>query len=304
MPLHSGWPDITQCSKASSPTSPNCWRCQRAVPVGSYRGSHHGRGHRPHQRRVQRCRRGPGDRLRESPQGAGGDRPDPQLAALHRARGTRDGAPARAGYHRERALGRPPRGRHRRRWRLHRNPAAELWTTHQPMVSGGIRSDHPGGRPRRLRHRCRRSLRLLQRLLSRCSSPAITARPVRNAPSMGSPPSNSSTTSHARARGHVSSVHGALLDHPRRVPRTSLHGTSPRSWHDRRIPMLAVRLRLGDGRLRRRRRDRTQHDAVRGELRGPSRGGEGVKLEEQILITETGIERLSVYGYDERLLGA
>ena len=33
-------------------------------------------------------------------------------------------------------------------------------------------------------------------------------------------------------------------------------------------------------------------------------GGEGVKLEEQILITETGIERLSVYGYDERLLGA
>jgi len=33
-------------------------------------------------------------------------------------------------------------------------------------------------------------------------------------------------------------------------------------------------------------------------------GGEGVKLEEQILITETGIERLSVFGYDERLLGA
>ena len=33
-------------------------------------------------------------------------------------------------------------------------------------------------------------------------------------------------------------------------------------------------------------------------------GGEGVKLEEQILITDTGIERLSVYGYDEGLLGA
>ena len=32
-------------------------------------------------------------------------------------------------------------------------------------------------------------------------------------------------------------------------------------------------------------------------------GGEGVKLEEQILITDTGIERLSVYGYDEGLLG-
>jgi Xaa-Pro aminopeptidase len=34
---------------------------------------------------------------------------------------------------------------------------------------------------------------------------------------------------------------------------------------------------------------------------GHEDGGEGVKLEEQVLITETGIERLSVYGYDERL---
>ena len=31
--------------------------------------------------------------------------------------------------------------------------------------------------------------------------------------------------------------------------------------------------------------------------------GEGVKLEEQILITEHGVERLSVYGLDDRLLG-
>ncbi len=30
-------------------------------------------------------------------------------------------------------------------------------------------------------------------------------------------------------------------------------------------------------------------------------GGEGVKLEEQVLITETGLERLSTYGYDDRL---
>ena len=34
---------------------------------------------------------------------------------------------------------------------------------------------------------------------------------------------------------------------------------------------------------------------------GHEDGGEGVKLEEQVLITGTGIERLSVYGYDERL---
>jgi Xaa-Pro aminopeptidase len=34
---------------------------------------------------------------------------------------------------------------------------------------------------------------------------------------------------------------------------------------------------------------------------GHEDGGEGVKLEEQVLITDQGIERLSVYGYDERL---
>lgn len=32
-------------------------------------------------------------------------------------------------------------------------------------------------------------------------------------------------------------------------------------------------------------------------------GGEGVKLEEQVLVTETGVERLSTYGYDDQLLG-
>ncbi len=35
---------------------------------------------------------------------------------------------------------------------------------------------------------------------------------------------------------------------------------------------------------------------------GREGGDEGVKLEEQVLITETGIERLSVYGYEERLM--
>ena len=34
---------------------------------------------------------------------------------------------------------------------------------------------------------------------------------------------------------------------------------------------------------------------------GHEDGGEGVKLEEQVLITETGVERLSVYGYCDRL---
>ncbi len=33
-------------------------------------------------------------------------------------------------------------------------------------------------------------------------------------------------------------------------------------------------------------------------------GSEGVKLEEQVLITERGIDRLSTYGYDEELLGS
>ncbi len=36
---------------------------------------------------------------------------------------------------------------------------------------------------------------------------------------------------------------------------------------------------------------------------GHEDGGEGVKLEEQILVTETGIERLSQFPYDEALLG-
>jgi Xaa-Pro aminopeptidase len=35
---------------------------------------------------------------------------------------------------------------------------------------------------------------------------------------------------------------------------------------------------------------------------GHREGGEGVKLEEQILITEHGVERLSVYGLDDRLI--
>lgn len=36
---------------------------------------------------------------------------------------------------------------------------------------------------------------------------------------------------------------------------------------------------------------------------GPDGGREGVKLEEQVLVTETGVERLSTYPYDARLLG-
>jgi Xaa-Pro aminopeptidase len=36
---------------------------------------------------------------------------------------------------------------------------------------------------------------------------------------------------------------------------------------------------------------------------GAEGGHEGVKLEEQVLVTETGVERLSTYPYDDRLLG-
>jgi Xaa-Pro aminopeptidase len=36
---------------------------------------------------------------------------------------------------------------------------------------------------------------------------------------------------------------------------------------------------------------------------GDEKGGEGVKLEEQVMVTESGIERLSLYHYDERLGG-
>ena len=36
---------------------------------------------------------------------------------------------------------------------------------------------------------------------------------------------------------------------------------------------------------------------------GHEDGGEGVKLEEQVLITESGVERLSRFPYEERLLG-
>jgi Xaa-Pro aminopeptidase len=35
---------------------------------------------------------------------------------------------------------------------------------------------------------------------------------------------------------------------------------------------------------------------------GSDRGGEGVKLEEQILITDTGIEKLSTYPFEKQLL--
>ncbi|CAI8036070.1 Dimethylsulfonioproprionate lyase DddP [Geodia barretti] len=36
---------------------------------------------------------------------------------------------------------------------------------------------------------------------------------------------------------------------------------------------------------------------------GHEEGGEGVKLEEQVLVTETGIELMSTFPLDERLLG-
>ena len=36
---------------------------------------------------------------------------------------------------------------------------------------------------------------------------------------------------------------------------------------------------------------------------GREDGGEGVKLEEQVLVTETGIELMSTFPFDERLLG-
>ena len=37
---------------------------------------------------------------------------------------------------------------------------------------------------------------------------------------------------------------------------------------------------------------------------GHEKGGEGVKLEQQVLVTETGIELMSTYPFDERLLGS
>ena len=91
---------------------------------GRHRGSHHGRGHRPRQRRVRRGRRRPRDRLREGPQGPGRDRPDPQLAALHRARGTRDGVQCR-----------------------YRASSAEneLWAVlHEAVITGGGDTSKPG----------------------------------------------------------------------------------------------------------------------------------------------------------------
>jgi Xaa-Pro aminopeptidase len=36
---------------------------------------------------------------------------------------------------------------------------------------------------------------------------------------------------------------------------------------------------------------------------GDRDGGEGVKLEEQVLITPQGVERLTTYPYESRLLG-
>ncbi len=35
---------------------------------------------------------------------------------------------------------------------------------------------------------------------------------------------------------------------------------------------------------------------------GSEHGGEGVKLEDQVLITETGVENLTAYPFDQRLL--
>ena len=37
---------------------------------------------------------------------------------------------------------------------------------------------------------------------------------------------------------------------------------------------------------------------------GHEDGGEGVKLEEHVILTERGVERLSTYGYDDRLAPA
>ena len=36
---------------------------------------------------------------------------------------------------------------------------------------------------------------------------------------------------------------------------------------------------------------------------GHEEGGEGVKLEQQVLVTETGFELMSTFPFDERLLG-
>ena len=37
---------------------------------------------------------------------------------------------------------------------------------------------------------------------------------------------------------------------------------------------------------------------------GSDQGGEGVKLEDQVLITANGVERLTTYPFDDRLLGS
>ena len=181
------WPDITQCSKASSPTSPNCWRCQRAVRrigieaattgavIALINAGYHVVDAAP-PIDYAKARKVPGEidlilsSLRCTELGVRamehelvpGITENELWAVLHEA------VIAGGGDHQTRLLNSGPRT----------NP----WFQEASIGPSG-------GRTNRLRHRRRRSYGYFSDF-SRISSPTITARPVRNA--LPALPSNSS----------------------------------------------------------------------------------------------------------------
>ena len=111
--------------------------------------------------------------LRRQWRGGDGERAPDQIARrdpLHaprdrRLRGGdgRDGSGAEARHLRERAVGRTASRQHRARRRMDRDAAALVRPAHQSVVPGMLLARHRGRRPRRLRHRPDRPLRLLRR---------------------------------------------------------------------------------------------------------------------------------------------
>ena len=75
----------------------------------------------------------------------------------------RDGGRAEARHLRERTVGGTAPRQHRARRRVDRDAAAVVGPAHQSLVPGMLVAHHRGRRPRRLRHRSDRPLRLLRR---------------------------------------------------------------------------------------------------------------------------------------------
>ena len=121
----------------------------------------------------------------------------------------------------KRIMGRTPPRQHRARRRVDRDATARFGPAHQPLVPGMLRARHRSRRPRRLRHRPDRPVRILRRHLphlARRRPPPLerTARPL---PHPGRPDRREHGPDGIgrllpRTRGAFSGLARRLLPHP------------------------------------------------------------------------------------------